>query len=310
MTTIGYSGAIDRLRPVPCRAVPGALDGHWPIGIRILHVDATHSDGLAERRALELVSQVAAQLADAFGSATTGRRVEGPHFVYDERPELFGHRHGRGPLLIAWDTNLLIDYFDHGNALWSGEAVTGGDPSHSEQLEALQLIMALWVVRVIRMIVLPANVTDAKKGRVRTDRQQRRAAAFAQFTAAITLIAGSSAPPAPPLTLPPRVLEDALRAVPEGGDRSLVRQAVKAGAQAFLTRDRKVLKAAAQLRPFGLQLASPQDLLELIAAAGGFWCLQDPRLHLHWPMPDLHRVTLLTRAIDAESAPPPARPTT
>lgn len=278
--------------------------------MRILYVDATHSDRFAEQRALELVSDVAAQLAASLGSATTSRHVEGPHFVYDEGPELFGHRQGRGPLLIAWDTNLLIDYFDHGAALWRGEDLTGSSAAHSEQLEALRLIMALWVVRDIRMMVLPATITDARKGRVRPDRQLRRAEAFAQFTAAITLVGGDYAPPPGPPKLPLRVLEDALHAVPEGGDRNLVRQAVKIGAHVFLTCDLKVLKAAEQVRPFGTVLASPQDMLELIAAAGGLWCLQNPRAHLHWPMPDLHRVTLLTRAIGADEPLPSATPST
>lgn len=272
----------------------------------ILYVDATHSDGLAEQRAVELVRHVAAQFADAFGSASTSRHVEGPHFVYEDGPELFCGRHGHGPLLIAWDTNLLIDYFQYGKQLWSGRALTGSDSSHSEQLEALQLIIALWVVRDIRMIVLPATVTDARRGRIRLDRQQRRAAAFGLFTAAITLVGAENAPPPPPpLTLPRRTLEVTLRSVPDGADRILVGQAVRAGAQVFLTCDRKVLKAAPRLRPFGLAIASPQELLELVAAAGGFWCLQDPHAHLHWPLPDLHRVTLLTGAIAAGETPAP-----
>jgi len=37
---------------------------------------------------------------------------------FDEQtPRLFLGRRGRGPLCIAWDTNLLLDYFQHGRAL-------------------------------------------------------------------------------------------------------------------------------------------------------------------------------------------------
>ncbi len=70
---------------------------------------------------------------------------EGPHFEYEPTKDLFFGRHGRGPLVVVWDTNLLIDYFDHGRALWAGESLPDILPSdQGDQLEALQVIMTLW----------------------------------------------------------------------------------------------------------------------------------------------------------------------
>jgi hypothetical protein len=38
----------------------------------------------------------------------------GPGFAYEGCPDLFAGRRGYGPLDVVLDTNLLIDYFQHG----------------------------------------------------------------------------------------------------------------------------------------------------------------------------------------------------
>lgn len=77
---------------------------------------------------------------------------------------LFGARNGRGPLRIALDTNVLIDYFEHGNAMWTGEPLTEGrDDEYSEHLEALQLILAVWVLRDIELVMLKKSLRDSKR---------------------------------------------------------------------------------------------------------------------------------------------------
>lgn len=283
-------------------------DGCEHRDVEYLHVYAAGDDLVAEQQAIELVKVVSHVLAiSGFGpKETPDVHIEGPHFVYENEPTLFSYRGGYGPLNIAWDTNLLIDYFNHGAALWRGEELVGSEPTHSEQLEALQVIMALWVLRDIRMAILPGTVVDSRKAQVPADRQRRRSQALHQFFAAIDVIAGDSTPILPPLLLPANHLDEATLVVPEGGDRHLVRAAVRGGAHVFLTCDRKVLAAASALRPFGLLITSPQDLLEPLAASGALFCLTDPNRHLHWPIPDLQRVTKLMAAIGADM-PPGAR---
>lgn len=275
------------------RDAEGECGASATVGADVLYV---HDDRTAEQWGIELVQDSVRRLAEAGPWPTAPWLVEGPHFVYEQGPDLFLGRTGRGPLLLAWDTNLLIDYFDHGEALWSGHDLPAVGDRLGEELEALQLLMALWVLRDIRIVLLPGVASDAKR-RLTAERRRDRLRAFAEFARAISLVADEDTPPPrPPLHLPRSFLEAALDRVPCGGDRTLVRQAVQAGVHAFLTRDRRVLACAAAFRPLGLRIVSPQDLLELLAACGALCCMTERR-QLHWPFPDLQRVTHLARAI-------------
>lgn len=265
-------------------------------GMRPLDFLFVGEDRSAEQWGVRLVEDSIRRLMLAGPMPPVERRVEGPHFVYEDGPELFLGRRGRGPLLLAWDTNLLIDYFGHGAALWHGDDLPDATGEYGLQLEALQLVMALWVLRDVRIVLLPASISDARK-QLAPERYAARRQAFAEFARAISLVADDAPPPQPPLFLPDAALLEAVSRVPAGGDRTLVEQAVHAGAHVFLTRDDGVMKTAAALRPFGLVLATPQDLLELLAGSGALCCMLDPARHLYWPFPDLQRVTHLARAI-------------
>lgn len=120
---------------------------------------------------LHLFDVMAARLRSAWRDVETeapdyrtGPVPAGPDFVYESAPGLFHSRMGRGPLFIAWDTNLLVDYFQFGRKLWEGGHLPDGlDEEHGSELEGLQLLIALWVLRDIRFMILPGTVTDAKK---------------------------------------------------------------------------------------------------------------------------------------------------
>lgn len=197
---------------------------------------------------------------------------------------------------MAWDTNLLIDNFDHGKALWEGASLPELVPhEQGEELEALQLIISLWVLRDIRFHILPLVISDSKK-KLSAERRRRRYAAWKEFCAAIALVGGDDDHPEPALILPDSEIERALEAVPAGNDRALVRDAVKRHIHVFLTRDKGVLSARSMLRPFGLHIACPQELLEDLGACGGLHCLLAPQ-HLYWPMPDQQRVAHLISAL-------------
>lgn len=163
--------------------------------------------------------------------------------------------------------------------------------------------MSLWVLRDIRIVLLPATLSDARQ-RLARERRAERANAVAEFAGAISLIPGDDDPePRPRLLLPDSALAAAVAGVTTGGDRALVEQAVRAGAHVFLTRDKGVLSGAHALRSFGLVIASPQELLDLLAACGALCCMLEPQRHLHWPFPDLQRVTHLARAIPGLEVP-------
>lgn len=223
---------------------------------------------------------------------------EGPHFRYEQGPSLFLGRKGRGALHIAWDTNLLIDYFEHGLALWKGEPLSALLPGErGEQLEALQIIVSLWVLRDIRFHILPRIIDDSKKQQLSEVRRAHRRTAWSEFCAAIALVGDEDDYRGETLILPRSELERALSSVPAGNDRALVADAVRNKIHVFLTRDKGVLLARKTLRPFGLHVTSPQDLLEDLAACGALHCLFTPQ-HLYWPMPDQQRVAHLIRALD------------
>jgi hypothetical protein len=228
---------------------------------------------------------------------------EGPHFRYDDGPQLFSGRHGRGPLQVAWDTNLLVDYFDHGSLLWEGEALTQLLPTQQgEELEGLQLVVSLWVLRDMRFHILPGVIDDSKRKPLLASRRRQRLNAWEEFCAALALVEdedgyGDAVPPA---DLSRGELSIALSHVPAGNDRELVGDAVARGMHVFMTCDKGILKARSNLAPFGLLLASPLDLLEELGAAGALHCLFEPQ-HLYWPMPDQQRVAHLIQALGSSS---------
>jgi len=259
----------------------------------------TYGDPDLEAWGLRLLNQVSRALREAFPDPPHGDHVPlGPHFDYSWAPYLFLGRHGGGPLHIAWDTNLLIDYFQHGRSLWDRE--NDIESSYGDELEALQMLIALWVIRDIRFYVLREVLRDAKR-RLTAQRQADRLRAFQQFASALMLVQSGERDIDEPsraglLILPDSELVRALDAVPEGGDRQLVHDAVRRGMNVFLTRDEGVLKAAPRLAPFGLLIASPGDLLEMLVGCGAFHCIWAPG-YAYWPLPDQARVTHLIRAL-------------
>jgi hypothetical protein len=236
-----------------------------------------------------------------------GSIPEGPRFDYAACPHLFLGRSGAGPLRVVWDTNLLIDYFTYGKALWEGEPLPDIASGHGEELEGLQLIVGLWVIRDIRFHILPRVLTDAKR-RLSDERRRDREKALLEFAAALAVmdwyddderVGGEGEDVRPSQTeslFALHGLEKALLKVPEGADRDLVDETYRMGAHVFLTRDVGVLRAAESLRPLRLLIASPLDLLEVLVASGSFHCMLHP-LYAYWPVPDLHRVTHLVRAL-------------
>jgi hypothetical protein len=263
--------------------------------------------GEPEREAygVRLLNQVSVVLRSEFDPPDLRFAPTGPDFDYDACPALFRGRRGRGPLHVLWDTNLLIDYFEHGHSLWE-VGLPDSTPDYVDELEALQFIIALWVIRDLRFHILRRVLADAKR-RLSGQRLAERVNALEQFAAALRLVeSGDAYIDAPSrdglLILPRGELSRALERLPSS-DRALIRDAVDLGAHVFLTRDKGVLNCRQELLPFGLLLASPGDLLEDLVSCGAFHCLWAPR-YAYRPLPDQGRVThlvdVLRHAPDAQ----------
>jgi hypothetical protein len=243
---------------------------------------------------LQLVRTIASQLRDELAPALVRPIPQGPHFVYERNRELFLGRRGRGPLRVAWDTNLLIDYFQHGREIWECEPID--EPgAYGDELDALRVVMATWVLRDIRFYLLRHTLRDARRV-LDARRLGARQQAFREFAGALRFVEaqGDRREP-PPLLLPDSVLRRALEEVPVGNDRELVDEALRTGMHVFLTRDTKVVKAAPALRPLGLFVGAPGDLLEQLAASEALSCLLGGRF-LTWPLPNMERAAHLYHA--------------
>jgi hypothetical protein len=226
---------------------------------------------------------------------------EGPHFRYTDGASLFLGRSGRGPLQVAWDTNLLIDYFEYGSQLWDGEPLPQAIPAEQgEEMEGLQVLVSLWVLRDIRFHILPGVIDDSKKKPLAPSRRRRRLHAWEEFCAALALVEDDEdgyGTAIPPVGSSGREIDEAVSHVPNGNDRALVRDSLTTGMHVFMTCDKGILKARDSFASLGLLLASPLDLIEELGAAGALHCLFEPK-HLYWPMPDQQRVSHLIQALN------------
>lgn len=232
------------------------------------------------------------------------RRVVGPGFDYRSSNVLFAGRSGYGPLRVALDTNIVIDYFDHGERLWGGESVV--DPAaqdHGEDLEALQMILATWVLRGIHFVMLRQSLRDSKRGRVGSERASRNRNGWLEFYKALTHggYHEGDEHQDPMVVLPSRIVDTAIDAIPIGGDQRMVRAALLDGAHVYLTRDKKVLRARAMVRPLGTSILTPGELLEELLLCGALNFLWDPA-SLYWPLPDQEKVAHLIWALPKNAA--------
>ncbi|MEU0678918.1 hypothetical protein [Streptomyces albogriseolus] len=230
-------------------------------------------------------------------------------FDYASAPHIFLHRVGVGPLHIAWDTNVLVDYLQYGHALWNDEDLGIEDPKHAEQVEAIGQIMdpyfCFWDIR----IHLSEEILSDAKRELSIERRSSRERALERFARALMFAGWSEgdeeregergvecgsdqvslfdAEDHFPRSVPAhRQLIDAL---PNGHDRILVTQAIERGMHIFLTQDRGILKTAPLARALGLVITNPGGFLQLFEESG--------ISALQFPMPDLARISKVIEAL-------------
>lgn len=67
-----------------------------------------------------------------------------------------------GPLVVALDSNALIDLQQYGHLLLD-DALPDVDETYAENLAGLADLLNLWLLRDLRFVVTPRSLTDAKR---------------------------------------------------------------------------------------------------------------------------------------------------
>jgi hypothetical protein len=196
---------------------------------------------------------------------------QGGWFDYERSPEVFLGRSGRGPLRVAWDTNILVDYGCFGGAMWSDDLFDPPikDDEYRANLVALQALMELWLVRDIRIHVFDRQLTDSRR-QLPAERLTARMRQVEEIVAALQCLSHDTDDWEPDVdeAMP---VPCSLGWMEPGADRELLEGAIDAGCHVFLTRDHDdVLRHAPVLEAYWLAPLSPADLLDRLVSAGEF----------------------------------------
>lgn len=193
-----------------------------------------------------------------------------------------------GPLVVALDSNVLIDLQQHGAGLVNDEDL-GVPEDYEEELLALGSIVDIWLMRDIRFIVTPRSRTDAKRQSERF--LATRGPAVDALALSLAFQFGNWRVSAPSEN--PAPLVGSVTGIPDGADRDLLLEAQAVGAHVFLTRDEQVLTEASVVGP-DLRILRPTDLAgELVAggvelfAGGRCHAVDCPYADFSLPAPDM-----------------------
>jgi hypothetical protein len=242
------------------------------------------------------------------------------YFDYSAAPEIFLGRTGSGPLQMAWDTNVLVDYLQYGLAMWETETPPIEDTNYLKEVEAIGFIIDpiyfFWDIR----IHLFDEILDDAKGKLSIERKNSREQALYEFAHALlhaewedepedddtdnrtdascisvlpiegqVLPFGDSQQGTTGATHDPGFDAFAI-ALPNGHDRILVSKAVERGMHVFITRDRGILRSSESAKKFGLLIASPVQFRSLFNSAG--------IPIVQFPTPDLSRMSHIISALE------------
>ena len=216
--------------------------------------------------------------------------LEGGGFFYEYCSEVFLGRVGYGPLRVAWDTNILIDYAQFGHLIWDEDREF--DPPvfearYLEQLHALNTIVRFSEVRDIRARAPQRQIYDAKRS-LSEDQWEIRAIQLHHLLASLTCIELD------------KDIHDNVQPfdlLPEGStnsewDESLVQEAIATGCHVFLTRDDNLRnRLGPDARKRFLAVMAPADLQQALAEAGDLGWGGDGYM-----FPDDHKILHLIRA--------------
>lgn len=198
------------------------------------------------------------------------------HFAYGDIPDIFLGRRGRGPMRIAWDTNILLDYLQHGFNMWDGLELPVKEGKYRADLEALDALLNLSILLDIRFFLFDRALVDAKKS-LTPERRQQRSLAIDRFAEALYFSDYElpdhnndhdlMQPETVAMSVDHHRHREHLSLLPDGHDRMLVMEALDRDIHIFMTRDQGILRHAERFIPLGLLLASPSGLCDLIDEA-------------------------------------------
>lgn len=190
-----------------------------------------------------------------------------------------------GPLVVALDSNALIDLQQHGNLLLNDD-LPDVDDAYAGNLAGLTELLNLWLLRDIRFVVTPRSLTDAKKLTQRF--LDRRLPAVEAIAESLAFQFGDWTATAPSHGKAPATVGEET-GLPDGADRDLIVEAQAVGAHAFLTRDQLVLKQVSLSGP-AMAVIAPRALAVVLVGAGaqpffGGTCGAADCPYGDWPLP-------------------------
>lgn len=170
-----------------------------------------------------------------------------------------------GPLVVALDSNVLIDLQQHGEVLLDGEGIDelGVPDDYADELAALSDLLNLWLLHDIRFIVTPRSLTDAKKPNANF--VARRGPSVQALADALAFQYGDWTVAPPSATEVEPLGEES--GLPDSADRDLVLEAQGVGAHVFLTRDNRLIEGVRLSGPT-LHVTRPSALASFLIQAG------------------------------------------
>ncbi len=208
----------------------------------------------------------------------------GMGFCHEPLPRLLPPGY-HGPLVVALDSNILIDLQQHGNLLLD-DLLPDVDDGYAADLAGLADLLHLWLLRDIRLVVTPRSLTDAKK--ITPKFLDRRLPLVEALADSLAFQLGDWR-----ATFPAFAERLALTGTETGladcADQELVLEAQAVAAHVFLTRDRLLLERTTLSGP-AMAVAPPKVLAhELVAAGiqpfGGCTCGAEECPYEEWSMP-------------------------
>lgn len=187
----------------------------------------------------------------------------GMGFCHEALPSLLPWGY-HGPLVVALDSNALIDLQQHGALLLDGNVPGGINGEYAAELTGLSDLLSIWLLRDIRFVVTPRSLSDAKKVTQRF--LDRRLPAVDAIAESLAFQFGDWNVPAPSRRTGLRPCGEET-GLPDGPDRDLVLEAQAVGAHVFLTRDREVLEKTSLSGPV-LLVVLPSALARELTGAG------------------------------------------
>jgi hypothetical protein len=183
-------------------------------------------------------------------------------FDYSATPSVFLGRSGLGPLRLAWETNLLIDWRDLGATLLADDRMlpAGLDPTHEEELAALGALMnTIYTTRDVRVYPLRRQLRDfGRNGRRRFHRRiEERGRQLDEVASALWCVGLVGEFHTGHRGLP--LSSWRAHFMKPSADRLLVEEAITRGCHVFLTRDKKILKHGESLARLGLGVMPASD---------------------------------------------------